>query len=184
MKFEAARIHFSVTFSSPSPSLSLLRKLPNGGHQTYQPFGLQDLHTSRGTRAMWENAGKFRKYISPGASILKGCFSGSYIRREICASKSIGLAYSWKEIYVSNLQNVFNATRLEDVDLSKTHPCKCFVYIDRGNPSQEWRLNYANSNTLWHFLTTIFIGTILWQMQKFMCYCTVFALFYFEFEGF
>jgi len=24
---------------------------------------------------------------------------------------------------------------------------------------------------------------VLWQMQKFMCYCTVFALFYFEFEG-
>ena len=23
---------------------------------------------------------------------------------------------------------------------------------------------------------------VLWQMQKFMCYCTVFALFYFEFE--
>ena len=86
---------------------------------------------------MCENTGKFRKYISPGASILKGSFSGSYVRREICASKSIGLAYSWKEIYVSNLQNVFNETRLEDVDLSKTHPCKCFVYIDRGNPSQE-----------------------------------------------
>ena len=25
--------------------------------------------------------------------------------------------------------------------------------------------------------------TVLWQMQKFMCYCTVFALFNFEFEG-
>ena len=24
---------------------------------------------------------------------------------------------------------------------------------------------------------------VLWQMQKFMCYCTVFALFYFEFES-
>ena len=24
---------------------------------------------------------------------------------------------------------------------------------------------------------------VLWQMQKFMCYCTVFALIYFEFEG-
>ena len=24
---------------------------------------------------------------------------------------------------------------------------------------------------------------VLWQMQKFMSYCTVFALFYFEFEG-
>ena len=25
-------------------------------------------------------------------------------------------------------------------------------------------------------------GLRIWQMQKFMCYCTVFALFYFEFE--
>ena len=24
---------------------------------------------------------------------------------------------------------------------------------------------------------------VLWQMQKFMCYCTFFALFNFEFEG-
>ena len=30
-------------------------------------------------------------------------------------SKSIGLAYSWKEIYVSNLQKVLTETRLEDV---------------------------------------------------------------------
>ena len=26
-------------------------------------------------------------------------FGGAYLRREICVSKSIGLAYSWKEIY-------------------------------------------------------------------------------------
>ena len=26
-------------------------------------------------------------------------FGGAYVRREICVSKSIGLAYSWKEIY-------------------------------------------------------------------------------------
>ena len=26
-------------------------------------------------------------------------FGGAYVRREICISKSIGLAYSWKEIY-------------------------------------------------------------------------------------
>ena len=38
---------------------------------------------------------------------------------------------------------------------TKTHPCKYFVYMDRGNPSQEWRVNYANSNILWHFLTAI-----------------------------
>ena len=36
----------------------------------------------------------------------------------------IGLAYSWKEIYVSNLHELFPETRLEDVDLSKTQPCK------------------------------------------------------------
>ena len=36
--------------------------------------------------------------------------------------------YSWKEIYVSNLQQFFTETRLENVDLSKTQPCKYFVY--------------------------------------------------------
>ena len=29
----------------------------------------------------------------------KGPFGGAYLRREICVSKSIGLAYSSKEIY-------------------------------------------------------------------------------------
>ena len=52
---------------------------------------------------------------------------GAYIRREICVSESIGLAYSWKEIYVSNLQKVFTETRHADGDLSKTQPCKDFV---------------------------------------------------------
>ena len=32
--------------------------------------------------------------------------------------------YSWKEIYVSNLQNGFTKTGLEEIDLSKTQPCK------------------------------------------------------------
>ena len=27
--------------------------------------------------------------------------------------------------------------------------------MGQGNPSQEWRVNYANSNILWHFLTAI-----------------------------
>jgi len=27
--------------------------------------------------------------------------------------------------------------------------------MDQGNPSQEWRVNYTNSNILWHFLTAI-----------------------------
>ena len=46
----------------------------------------------------------------------------------MCVSKSSGLAYSWKEIYVSNLQEVFPETRLEVVHISKTQPCKCFVW--------------------------------------------------------
>ena len=41
--------------------------------------------------------------------------------------KSIGVAYSWKEIYVSSLQKGFTETRLEDVDPSKTQPCRNFV---------------------------------------------------------
>ena len=44
-------------------------------------------------------------------------------------SKSIGLAYSRKEIYVSNWYEAFTETRQEDVDLSKTQPCNFFVYI-------------------------------------------------------
>ena len=61
--------------------------------------------------------------------------------REMCVSKSSGLAYSWKEIYVSNLQEVFTETRLEDVHISKTLACKYFVCMDRGNSSQDWRVN-------------------------------------------
>ena len=36
--------------------------------------------------------------------------------------------------------------RFKDADLSKTQPCKYFVYMDRGNPSQDWRVIYAKSN--------------------------------------
>ena len=44
--------------------------------------------------------------ISPGAytffkALFEGLiFGGPYLRREICVSKSIGLAYSWKEFTV------------------------------------------------------------------------------------
>ena len=41
----------------------------------------------------------------------------------MCISKSIGLAYSWKDICASNLQHVFTEARLEHVDLSKTQLC-------------------------------------------------------------
>ena len=72
--------------------------------------------------------------------------------REMCVSKSIGLAYSWKEIYVSNSQKVFPETRLEDVDLSKTWPYKYFVHMDRENQGQAWRgttQTAINCDTFW-----------------------------------
>ena len=54
----------------------------------------------------------------------------------------IGLAYTvytGREIYISksigNFQKFFIETRLEDIDLTKTQPCKYFIYLERGNPS-------------------------------------------------
>ena len=88
--------------------------------------------------------------------------------------KSIGPAFSWKEIYVSNLQKVVTETCPKDADRTKTLPCKYFFKMERGNPSQELPVNCANSNI--HVI-------VIWQMQKFLCHCTVFALLYFEFEG-
>ena len=48
-------------------------------------------------------------------------------------------------------------------------------------------MNHANRTeytvTLFH-CNRLARVIVLWQMQKFMCYCTVFALFYFEFEGY
>ena len=61
----------------------------------------------------------------------------AYTGREIYDSKSIGLAYSRKEICNSNLRLVFAETRLKDVDLSKKQPCQYSVYMDRGNPCQD-----------------------------------------------
>ena len=38
--------------------------------------------------------------ISPSKALFEGLiYGGAYLRREICLSKSIGLALSWKEIY-------------------------------------------------------------------------------------
>ena len=83
----------------------------------------------------------------------------AYLRREICVSKSARLILgakftsqnrlgsSWLEVnFISNLQKVFTETSLENVDLTETKPCLSFVYMERGNPSQELRVNYANSN--------------------------------------
>ena len=57
--------------------------------------------------------------------------------------------------------------------------------MEQGNPSQELKVNYAPviyGDTFWlqSFGRVIIL---LWQMPKFVCYYTVFALFYFEFEG-
>ena len=53
----------------------------------------------------------------------------------------------------------------------------------RGNSSQDWRVSYANSKLLRHFdYNHLARVIVLWQMQQFMGYCTVFALFYFEFK--
>ena len=38
---------------------------------------------------------------------------------------------------LSNLRKVFTETRLEDTGVSETQPCKYFVYMNRGNQSQE-----------------------------------------------
>ena len=40
---------------------------------------------------------------------------------------SLYIYYSWKKIYVSNLQHVFTKTCLEEKDLSKIQLCKYFV---------------------------------------------------------
>ena len=108
----------------------------------------------------------------------------AYTWREIYVSKSIGLAYSWKEIFVSNLPKGVTETRLEDayVDLSKTQPCKYFVCIDQENPAlaktEEWTtqtgINCDSSVSDCNHLAHVIVR---WQIQRFIRYCTVFALF-------
>ena len=59
------------------------------------------------------------------------------------------------------------------------------MHMERGNPShiselrkqlQQYTVTLFDCNHLAHVI-------VLWQMQKFTCFCTVFALLYFEFEG-
>ena len=73
----------------------------------------------------------FSKALSEGLIYTEG--NG----RDICVSKSIGLDYSRKKIYVSNLHQGFTETRHGDQGLFKTQPCEYFGYMDRGNSSQE-----------------------------------------------
>ena len=56
-----------------------------------------------------------------------------------------------------------------------------FVYMDRRNPSQEWGVNYANRNKLWHFLTAIIWG--LWWIFGKDKNLYIFALFCFVSAG-
>ena len=80
------------------------------------------------------------------ALVLGGVYTGdnlllkigqAYTRWETCVSKSIRLAYSWKEMCVAG----FTEARLEDAAIQVL----C-LYGPR---------NYANSNKLKHFLTAI-----------------------------
>ena len=95
----------------------------------------------------------------------------AYTQREVCVSKSIGLAYSWKEIYVSNLQKDFTETLLEYVDLSKTRQCKYFLYMDRESPNQ------TEEGTMQTEINCDTLTAIIWQIQK--LYVTVPLLLYF-----
>ena len=83
------------------------------------------------------------------------------------------------------LQKVFTETSLEDVDLSKTQPFKYFVYMDRGNQSQEWRgitQTAIKCDTFW--LQSFGTRHSCLANTKIICYRAVFALFYhFIFEG-
>ena len=78
------------------------------------------------------------------------------------------------------MQNVFTETRLEDVDLSKTQPCiwndEIQAISELRKQLQQYTMTLFDCNHLAHVI-------VLWQMQKFTCFCTVFALLYFEFEG-
>ena len=76
---------------------------------------------------------------------------GACIWREVCVSKSAKLILRGKFVFENRLgwliverkfmsvilQKVFTETSLEDIDHSKTQPFKYFVYMDRGNQSQE-----------------------------------------------
>ena len=74
-------------------------------------------------------------------------FGGACIRREICVSKLARLILGRK--FAS--QNRLGWNRGEICVTVIDHG-----NMDRGNPSQEWKLNYGNRNKLWLFLTAIF----------------------------
>ena len=59
-------------------------------------------------------------------------------------------------------------------------PCLCGTRKSRPRVKSELR---KQQYAVTPFDRNLLAHGILWPMQKFMCYCTVFALFYFEFEG-
>ena len=138
--------------------------VPNGSsYQTYfccLPLALSNIPGEifeNNLRDLYFSKAVFEGLIFGWAYIRRGLYTEGNLRlkmtqaytgKETYVSKLIGLAHSWKEIYVSNFQKVFTETRLEDKDLTKTEPCKYFFYVERGNPSQELRVNHANSNIL------------------------------------
>ena len=116
----------------------------------------------------WEPGGKTPPpripRSTPSTSGTHPCVTHRHFRlfwKDICVdvSKSIGLAHSWKEIYVSNLQQVFSETRLVDVDLSKTSAMhfESTLSIWTEEIQAKTAVDYANStlNILWHSLTAI-----------------------------
>ena len=90
------------------------------------------------------------------------------------------VAYSWEEIYVSNLQFLLKlalwAQIFLHVNLSHMH-LLCLYGLRKSKPrlkselrKQQYTVTLFDCNHLAH-------AAVLWQMQKFMCYCTVSALF-------
>ena len=77
----------------------------------------------------------------------------------------------------------FTITRQADVDLLKLSHAGT---LKKSKPrvvkselhKQQCNVTLFDCNHLAHVHVMV-----LWQMQKFMCYCTVFTLTYFEFEG-
>ena len=55
--------------------------------------------------------------------------------------------------------------------------------MDQGNPNQESRVNYANRNILWHFLTAVIWPNNNSLTDAKICVTVQFLLCYFEFEG-
>ena len=90
---------------------------------------------------------------------LKGLiFGGAYIGGKFAFQNQLGLYWEGNfclkidlsgNFFMSVIcRKIFTETHLEDVHLTKTQPCKYFVYMERGNLRQELRVNYVVSKTM------------------------------------